>query len=287
MKQKRRTGVLGLVGVLLATGAVFVAPGAPAGAAWYTGVCTGDDALDGVTVAIDFQELDGLNSISSPDILRCSPNPNPGTNRTGVQALQDAGLSVAGTTRWGLGFVCRIENRPTSTEVLPVGAGYTEPCFNTPPAAAYWSYWHANGAGTTWTYSSYGAANRMVTPGGFEGWSFSLNKTSTTNPPPDETPLNPEVDPDNPTVALSVDDLDRTIALSETTSLTWTSTNTTTLTAFAVSPASGGGSWSGSLTAPGGTQNITPTATGVYTYTIRAVGPNGTKFTTAKLTVVP
>jgi hypothetical protein len=286
MTQRQRTAVLALIALLVTTVATSIAP-TPVAALGYDGPCTGDDALDGVTVVVDFQELDGLNGIGSPTIVRCSPNPNPGTDRTGIEALQDAGISVAGTTRWGLGFVCRVGGRPTSSETLPVGAGYTEACFNTPPAAAYWSYWHADGSGYSWSYSSYGAANRMVTPGGYEGWSFSLNKTASTNPPPGEDPFNPDIDPDNPTVSLSVDDLDGTIELSESTGLTWSSTDATTLTAFSVSPATGGGSWSGSLTAPGGTQTITPTATGTYTYTIRANGPNGTVFSTAQLTVVP
>lgn len=92
---------------------------------------------------------------------------------------------MAGTVRWGLGFVCRLEGRPTSTENIPVTGNptYHESCFNTPPAAAYWGYWHADGSGSTWTCSNFGAANRSVIPGGFEGWSFSLNKTASTPPP--------------------------------------------------------------------------------------------------------
>ena len=45
-----------------------------------------------------------------------------------------------------------------------------------------------------------------MVPGGFEGWSFSLNKTASTNPPPGVTPNNPAVNPSNPTVSLSVDE---------------------------------------------------------------------------------
>ncbi|MEU4805580.1 ABC transporter substrate-binding protein [Actinosynnema sp. NPDC023587] len=280
-----------LLSAVAAMAALGVATAAPASALdptkGYNGICTGDDALTGVTVVIDFQELDGNGGTPAPTITRCSPNANPGTARTGVKALQDAGIAIAGTARWGLGFLCRLENRPASTETLPTTSNptYKEPCVNTPPAQAYWSYWHADGAGTTWTYSNYGALNRNVIPGGFEGWSFALNKTATTNPAPGVTPTNPAVNPGNPTVGLSVDDLDRKITLGQSTTLTWTSTNATGVTAFAVSPATGGGSWSGALAVPGGTQTITPTATGTYTYTVRASGTGGTVYSTATLTV--
>jgi hypothetical protein len=124
-----------------------------------------------------------------------------------------------------------------------------------------------------------------VVPGGFEGWSFSLNRTATTNPTPRVTPRNPAVDPSNPTVSLSINDLDRRITLGQSTSLTWTSTNATSIVADSTSPATGGGSWTGALAVPGGTRTITPTARGTYTYTIRATGIGGTVYTTATLTV--
>ncbi|MEU9891450.1 hypothetical protein [Sphaerisporangium sp. NPDC051011] len=276
----------GLCG-LVVSAALSVAVQTPAHAAGYDGICTGADALTGVTIVIDFQELNGNGGTPAPTVTRCSPNPTPGTQRTGIQALQDAGISVTGVAQWGLAFVCRLQGRPSAAESIPITSNpnYHEACVVTPPAAAYWSYWHATGAGTTWTYSSYGASNRNVVPGGFEGWSFSLNKTATSNPPPGVTPNNPAVNPNNPTVNLSVDDLDRKINLGQSTSLTWTSTNATSLAAFSVAPATGGGSWSGALAVPGGTKTITPTAKGTYTYTISATGTGGTVYNTATLTV--
>ena len=274
-----------LAAALVLTG--LVAAPAPASAAGYDGICTGADALSGTTIVVDFNELDGNGGVAAPTITRCSPNATPGTDRTGIKALQDAGITVAGTVKWSLGFVCRLGGRPSSTENIPVTGNptYKEGCFNTPPAAAYWGYWHADGSGSTWTYSSYGALNRNVVPGGFEGWSFSLNKSAGTNPVPGVTPTNPAVSASNPTVALSINDLDRKITLGQTTSLTWTSTNATAVSASSVSPASGGGSWSGSLTTPGGTQNITPTAVGTYTYIISATGNGVTVYSSATLTV--
>ena len=191
-----RRSITFIAALAVAAGAV-VASAAQAGAVdptkGYDGICTGADALSGVTVVIDFQELDGNGGVAAPTITRCSPNANPGTQRTGIKALQDAGIAVTGTARWGLGFMCRLENRPSATEAIPRASNpnYKEGCIATPPAEAYWSYWNADGSGTTWTYSSFGALNRNVIPGGFEGWSFSLNKTATTNPPPRVPPTNP------------------------------------------------------------------------------------------------
>jgi hypothetical protein len=278
---------LAVISGLVLPAVLTVAVQTPAHAAGYDGICTGADALSGVTVVIDFQDLDGNGGTPAPTLTRCSPNPAPGTQRTGIQALQDAGVSVAGVAQWGLGFVCRLQGRPSATEALPLpgNPNYREACVVTPPGGAYWSYWHATGDGTPWSYSSYGALNRNVIPGGFEGWSFSLNKNSNTNPEPGVTPTNPAVNPGNPNVTLSVTDLDRKINLGQSTSLSWTSTNATALTAFSVAPTTGGGSWTGPLTAPGGTKTITPTARGAYTYTIRATGTGGTVYNTATLTV--
>lgn len=139
----------------------------------YPGFCKDDT---GVTVVVDFQKLGGTA------IVRCNPQ---STRGTGLDALKGAGFQIAGVQRWGESFVCRIENRPSATENLPVsGRGeYREPCVDTPPAQAYWSYWHASN-NCAWDYSQWGLKNRDFTPGGFEGWSFSLNATTRSNPVP-------------------------------------------------------------------------------------------------------
>lgn len=159
----------------------------------YDGPCSGVDAQTGVTIVIDFQGLDGNDGRAAPTIVRCSPNPNPGTSRTGMQALADAGIDVTEVAQSGAGFVCRLKERPAADEPLPIDGqpGYTESCATTPPASAYWSYWYASGTGHSWTYSTRGALNRNVVPGGFEGWSFSLNAGPTTNPVPRVDPHNP------------------------------------------------------------------------------------------------
>ncbi|MEV8373162.1 hypothetical protein AB0P21_10525 [Kribbella sp. NPDC056861] len=126
---------------------------------------------NGVTVIVDYQGLGGATEI------RCAP----GDQTTGLAALENAGFVVTGTNRWGKAFICRINGKPTAA---------TEPCVNTPPASAYWSYWHAPNGGS-WTYSQSGASARKPPLGSFEGWSFSQNAGPTTNPPPRVAPVRP------------------------------------------------------------------------------------------------
>ncbi|WP_295694337.1 hypothetical protein [Lapillicoccus sp.] len=170
---------LALVGALAVLGALVVA--APAGASTpaidqshgLPGFCP---TSTGVTVVIDFQQLGGET------IVRCNPSATPGT---GLDALKGAGIQVAGVQRWGEAFLCRIENRPSAVEAVPIDGnpGYHEACINTPPAQAYWSYWNA-GNNCGWQYSQWGVKNRNAVSGGFEGWSFSLNAGSGSNPKP-------------------------------------------------------------------------------------------------------
>lgn len=132
-----------------ATGLAYVGSAAPARAAGYNGYCTSGS---GVTIVVDFRSLGGGITI------RCAP---VGGGANGVQALQAAGIPVAGTRRYGMAFVCRLYGKPSA-----------DPCVNTPPTNAHWDYWKASNGGS-WSYSSTGASQSAVIPGGFEGWSFS------------------------------------------------------------------------------------------------------------------
>jgi hypothetical protein len=143
----------------------------------------------GVTVVVDFTDLGG------DIVVRCAPGPvEPGYS--GLDALQGAGFSVAGTQRWGLAFVCRIQGRPTADESLHTDGNpdYHERCVDTPPQSAYWGYWYARNGGS-WTYSNAGPKNRDAIKGGFEGWSFSLNHSAGNNPPPGVAPTRPATSP--------------------------------------------------------------------------------------------
>jgi len=142
-----RTRLAGLlVAVVAAAGVTAVEP-APRPA--HAAACTG---TSGVTVVVDFAALGGGVQVA------CAP----GDPATGLAALQGAGFTVTGTARWGLAFICRINGKPTAA---------TEPCVNTPPATAYWSYWHAPRGGS-WSYSTSGATSYDPAPGSVEGWSF-------------------------------------------------------------------------------------------------------------------
>jgi hypothetical protein len=172
---------------LLAALAAFVlagwllAPGqlAPASAGTVAGACT---TSKGVTVVVNFASLGGGT------VTRCVSSATSST--TGLTALHSAGFSTAGTAHDGEGFVCRISGRPTEQQ---------DPCIQTPPATAYWSYWHATNGGS-WTYSSQGAMSHHVIVGGFEGWSFHSGSGSNT-PPTSGNPTRPKPQP-TPTVGL-------------------------------------------------------------------------------------
>ncbi|MEU5551400.1 hypothetical protein ABZ738_16655 [Micromonospora sp. NPDC047793] len=158
--------VLALAGASTAVGAV------PAQAAGRAGHCP--DA-NGVTVVVDFKELGG------GVVVRCAP----GDQATGLAALKNAGFQIAGTLRWGEGFICRIEGKPSTA---------TEKCVDTPPASAYWSYWHAPDGGS-WAYSDRGVLNRKPPAGSFEGWSFSFNRSADNAPRPAVAPNRPAPPP--------------------------------------------------------------------------------------------
>ncbi len=149
--------------ILLATAALVsslvTAFGAPSEAsAWSEGACT---TTDGVTVVIDFQELGGGVHV------RCASQPIT----SGLDALRQAGIDYRTSVRQP-GFLCRIAGKPES-----------DPCVTTSPATAYWSYWLAPRGGR-WCFSNLGAGNRVPPPGSVEGWSFALNRSATTAPPP-------------------------------------------------------------------------------------------------------
>ncbi|WP_018217587.1 hypothetical protein [Salinispora vitiensis] len=167
----RRT-LRGSAAVALVAAGSVIGPGSPAAAVGSAGYCP--DA-SGVTVVVDFNELGGGT------VVRCAP----GSQATGLAALKSAGFQITGTLRWGEGFICRIEGKPSAD---------AEKCVDTPPASAYWSYWHAPNGGS-WTYSDKGVLNRTPPAGSFEGWSFSLNRNPDDAPRPGVTPSRPAPPP--------------------------------------------------------------------------------------------
>jgi hypothetical protein len=136
--------------VMAALSSLGVAAGTPAPAgADPLGTCS---TSAGVIVVVDFSHWGG--SIERG----CDADPT-----TGYDALQAAGFSTSGDQHDGPEFICRIDNEPPPAE---------DPCVGTPPATAYWSYWHADAGQNTWSYSVVGAASYRPQPGSVDAWTF-------------------------------------------------------------------------------------------------------------------
>jgi hypothetical protein len=113
------------------------------------GSCT---PTSGVIVAVDFGHWGG-------NVQRgCDATPS-----TGYDALHAAGFSTTGTRHDGPGFICRINDYPTPAE---------QACVLTPPASAYWSYWHAAAGQNSWSYSTLGAQSYHPPPGSVDAWVY-------------------------------------------------------------------------------------------------------------------
>ncbi|MDQ2836484.1 MAG: hypothetical protein M3Y89_03575 [Actinomycetota bacterium] len=124
------------------------------------GACSG---TTGVTVTVDFTAFGGVQQ------TRCAA----GAQTSGVTALQNAGFTPAGTTHYGLAFICRINSLPSTTQ---------QACVNTPPATAYWAYYHALTGATTWTYSTTGASSYTPPLGSIDAWAFGNSATPSKTP---------------------------------------------------------------------------------------------------------
>ncbi|HEY8058388.1 MAG TPA: hypothetical protein VID94_06540, partial [Acidimicrobiales bacterium] len=155
--------------VLLAVG-VWLTPTPPT-VLGSDGPCPGST---GVTVVVDFQVLGG------GVLTRCAP----GAPVSGFDALKGAGFSIAEVQNVP-GFLCRIDGKPTVAQ---------DRCVNTPPASAYWSYWHAPRGGA-WVTSQEGGKTRKPPIGSVDGWSFSDDGSPGAASPPGIAPPKPPATP--------------------------------------------------------------------------------------------
>ncbi|MFJ1788011.1 hypothetical protein ACIOML_27360 [Streptomyces anulatus] len=168
----RTTGrALAAVGL---TGAALLAPAGQVSAAPQPiGRCT---TSSGVVLAVDFSHWGG------PVYRSCGTTPT-----TGYELLNQGGWRTTGTGHDGPAFICRIgysghqggRQYPTSQQ---------EDCVLTPPASAYWSYWHADPGENTWEYSQLGAMNYRPRPGGVDLWIFGGTDIEGTKGRPTVTP---------------------------------------------------------------------------------------------------
>jgi hypothetical protein len=117
-------------------------------------------ATSGVILAVDFGPWGG------PLLRSCGSTPT-----TGYALLNQGGWRTTGTIHDGPAFICRIGySGYAGATQYPTTA--TEACVVTPPATAYWSYWHADPGQHTWTYSQVGPASYQPPPGSVELWTF-------------------------------------------------------------------------------------------------------------------
>lgn len=187
----RLAGAAAGLAVLAAGGVLPTLPAPDASAA------PGDYCADdrGVTVVVDLGDLDPNAGV----VVRCAED---AAGVSGLEALTAAGLTFTMPARFP-GMICRLggagAQRPAPGEVLPVQGDpdYVETCVNAPLTRAYWSYWYADEGGR-WTYSSTGPSSRTVIAGGFEGWSYSLNRSASAAPPPRVSPDNPNAPYEQP-----------------------------------------------------------------------------------------
>lgn len=167
-----------LLAALVVTASLVVPAGYLAGPA-AAAACSG---TSGVTVVVQFP--DGHVEIG------CAL----GDPSTGVEALENAGFPVDPVYKSA--FVCRIKGEPS-----------TDHCQSTPPANAYWAYYHAESGGG-WAYSTSGAWGRNPKPGSVEGWRFGDGKCypqesqqdcdERRNPPPAPKPTPSATRPPSP-----------------------------------------------------------------------------------------
>lgn len=174
MRSRFRRTVGHALAVIGLTGAALLAPASPAGAAPQPiGRCT---ASSGVVLAVDFSHWGG------PVYRSCGTTPT-----TGYELLNQGGWQTTGTGHDGPAFICRIgysghqggKQYPRSQQ---------EDCVLTPPASAYWSYWHANPGENTWEYSQLGAMSYKPRPGSVDLWIFGGTDIEGTKGRPTITP---------------------------------------------------------------------------------------------------
>ncbi|WUT00728.1 hypothetical protein OHA46_30355 [Streptomyces sp. NBC_00708] len=161
--------------VALLLGAAAPAANAPSAAAdpQPMGRCT---TTSGVVLAVDFSHWGG------PVYRSCGTTPT-----TGYELLNQGGWRTTGTGHDGPAFICRIgysghqggKQYPTPQQ---------EDCVLTPPASAYWSYWHADPGASTWEYSQLGAMLYKPKPGSVDLWIFGGTDIGGTKGRPTLTP---------------------------------------------------------------------------------------------------
>lgn len=141
----------------LAMGALAATTGQAAAAPRPIGQCT---TRSGAVLAVDFSDWGG------PILRSCGTTPT-----TGYELLNQGGWRTTGTGHDGPAFICRIGySGYKGGKQFPTPA--QDDCVLTPPATAYWSYWHADAGSNSWQYSQLGAMLYKPKPGSVDLWIF-------------------------------------------------------------------------------------------------------------------
>ncbi|WP_412101994.1 hypothetical protein [Kitasatospora purpeofusca] len=168
----RLTGAAALT-FAFAFGGVGAATGPAAASPLPIEECT---TTSGVVLAVDFSKWGG------PLLRSCGTTPT-----TGYVLLNQGGWRTTGTGHDGPAFICRIgysgfqggKQFPTPDQ---------EKCVLTPPATAYWSYWHADPGQNDWSYSQLGAMSYQPKPGSVDLWIFGGTNIEGTEGRPSVSP---------------------------------------------------------------------------------------------------
>ncbi|MCG7523053.1 hypothetical protein MHW47_01110 [Streptomyces sp. OfavH-34-F] len=137
------------------------------------GRCT---TTSGAVLAVDFSHWGG------PIYRACGTTPT-----TGYELLNQGGWRTVGTGHDGPAFICRIgfSGYRSGKQFPPTSE---EDCVLTPPASAYWSYWHADPGANDWEYSQLGAMLYRPKPGSVDLWIFGGTDIGGTEGRPKVTP---------------------------------------------------------------------------------------------------
>lgn len=168
-----RRAVQAAAALLLSTAALTATAPPAAADPQSMGRCT---TTSGAVLAVDFSHWGG------PVYRSCGTTPT-----TGYELLNKGGWRTTGTGHDGPAFICRIGYSGQQG-----GKQYPTPqqddCVLTPPASAYWSYWHADPGANSWEYSRLGAMLYKPKPGSVDLWIFGGTDIGGTEGRPKFTP---------------------------------------------------------------------------------------------------
>lgn len=166
---------IGTVGLSQVTSPVVAAAATPG--------CT---ATSGVTVVVDFSHwptgpqggavIDSCETTTPATTLTVGGKEE--STGTALDALENAGFDVTGTSQYGDAFMCRIGYGSNVDNEEPEN----DPCTSTPPSSAYWAYYWADACTNSWTYSEAGPEGRDPYIGGVEYWTFGSDSAGSTLP---------------------------------------------------------------------------------------------------------